>query len=226
MKCLLENDYLAHYNLHRTNITVKEEQACDSAFDLIDDDKSPMIVPYQTGTGSFLNAQGVSIHVINYEKFVCDLSGTAFERGLKRCDFLLYSSDADDICVFNEHTSSTSGISGLKKPIVNKKTGNVEFAGGKYEKVELQLAVSLGTLMSVPTINKRISGYKRKVCLMSYRLENKSTIAQETLKAFGRYRQVEAKNTGENGAMIPNSQIEALGFEYRRISHEFAFALS
>lgn len=43
---------------------------------------------------------------------------------------------------------------------------------------------------------------------------------------FERYLQIESKTTGEDGALMESPAINALGFEYRRISHNYAFSLS
>lgn len=41
-----------------------------------------------------------------------------------------------------------------------------------------------------------------------------------------RYKQLESRVTGENGAILQQPAINAEGFEYRRISHTYSFKLS
>ena len=45
-------------------------------------------------------------------------------------------------------------------------------------------------------------------------------------KSFGRYKLIESRETGENGALLEHPSINAEGFEFRRISHEYSFRLS
>ena len=129
----------------------------------------------------------------------------------------------------NEQTSTTGSIRNFLKPIIDKKTKNIRFPGGKYEKVEAQLAHTLCTLQAVPTIKAFVETFSRKVCLMSYILlspeEEKKDISG-AMRAFSvRYKQVEARETGEDGALLVNPNLNAKGFEYRRISHEYSFRL-
>ncbi len=226
MKRLLENEFLSHYGLKRTNVEVRQEQTSSTAFDLVDD-KTSMIVPYGEGTGSFQNESGEDICVIDYENFITQLAGTRVEQGMRRCDFLVHSLNADTTFLLNEHTTAKGDKANLEKPISDKK-GAVTFPGGKYEKAATQLAESVEALMEVEQIKSRIDKFQHRICLMSYRTDIDSrAVAFETRKAFGsRYRQVEAKATGERGALIPDARMERYGFEYRRISHDYSFALS
>ena len=102
------------------------------------------------------------------------------------------------------------------------------YPGGKYEKVEQQLSETLKTLKAVPSINIFISKYQRKICLMSYVITPKRTSdssnAKHTFSA--RYREVEARETGESGAELEQPELNTEGFEYRRISHTYSFKLS
>ena len=47
-----------------------------------------MVVEYRTGNISFERESTTLLEVINYERFLNGLSGTSFEQGRKRCDFL------------------------------------------------------------------------------------------------------------------------------------------
>jgi len=42
---------------------------------------------------------------------------------------------------------------------------------------------------------------------------------------FAKYLTIEAKATSDNGAIIDCPRIEKLGFEYRRIEHQYVFKL-
>lgn len=188
-----------------------------------------MLVPYKTGNVSFEHSGQTGIIVINYEKFLNSLSGTVFERGRKRCDFILYEADGNGNCFFllNEQTSTLGSTDNLSKPIVDKNK-NVVYPGGKYEKVEVQLSETLKTLKAVAGIKAFIDKYQHKICLMSYVITPKQQSENSDARyAFSaRYRQIEARATGENGAKLEQPAINAEGFEYRRISHSYPFKLS
>lgn len=224
---LLRQDFPSHYGLHKRNIIVPNETTHEEHFDLTDGGET-MLVPYQTGNVSFDHSEQTEIVVVNYEQFLNGLSGTTFERGRKRCDFILYETGGSSDCFFllNEQTSTLGSTENLSKPIVNKEK-NVIYPGGKYEKVEVQLSETLKTLKAVDGINTFIDKYRRKICLMSYVITpKKEEDASGAKQAFTRYRQVEARETGENGAILEQPIINAEGFEYRRISHTYPFKLS
>ncbi len=115
---------------------------------------------------------------------------------------------------------------GLSKPILDKDK-NVIYPGGKYEKAEIQLLETLRTIRAVPSISAFINRYKRKVCLMSYLIKpDQDSKVSSAQKSFGRYKLIESRETGENGALLEHPSINAEGFEFRRISHEYSFRLS
>ncbi len=224
---LLRQDFPCHYGLHKRNIIVPNETTNEEHFDLTDGGET-MLVPYQTGNISFDHSEQTEIVVVNYEKFLNGLSGTTFERGRKRCDFILYETGGkgNSFFLLNEQTSTLGSTENLSKPIVNKDK-NVIYPGGKYEKVEVQLSETLKTLKAVAEINTFIDKYQRKICLMSYVITpKKEKSASDAKQAFTRYRQVEASETGENGAILEQPAINAEGFEFRRISHAYPFKLS
>lgn len=224
---LLRQDFPCHYGLHKRNIIVPNETTHEEHFDLADGGAT-MLVPYRTGNVSFDHSEQTEIVVVNYEKFLNGLSGTAFEKGRKRCDFILYETggSGDSFFLLNEQTSAAGSTENLSKPIVNKDK-NVIYPGGKYEKVEVQLSETLKTLKAVAEINTFIDKYRRKICLMSYVITpKKSEDASDAKQAFSRYRRVEARETGESGAILEQPVINAEGFEYRRISHSYPFKLS
>lgn len=107
------------------------------------------------------------------------------------------------------------------------KDKNVIYPGGKYEKAEIQLLETLRTIRAVPSISAFINRYKRKVCLMSYLIKpDQDSKVSSAQKSFGRYKLIESRETGENGALLEHPSINAEGFEFRRISHEYSFRLS
>lgn len=225
---LLRQDFPCHYGLHKKNIIVPNETTHEEHFDLTDG-KETMLVPYKTGNVSFDHSKQTEIVVINYEKFLDGLSGTAFERGRKRCDFILYEhgESGDSFFILNEQTSTLGSTDNLSKPIVDRNK-NVVYPGGKYEKVELQLSETVKTLKAVAGIKSFMDKYQLKICLMSYVITPKEQESvSDAIYAFSvRYRQVEARVTGETGAKLEQPFLNTEGFEYRRISHTYPFKLS
>lgn len=143
---------------------------------------------------------------------------------LIHCDFLIVSDESATNFILIEITSALGGTFNLRKPILSKKTNEVLFPGGKYEKVENQLADSLSTLMAVPSINSKIANYNRKICLMGYKITPYTEEIERIRHPFQRYLAIEMAETNNNGAIIHHAQIEALGFEYRRISSDAVFS--
>ena len=221
----LKQELPAHYGLHRSVVEVPAECTDELCFDLADGHDT-MIVAYGSGNVSFDRSCQTTVQVIDYECYLNGLAGTGFERGRLRCDFIVYDAEKNGFFILNEQTSATGGIRNLQKPILDKKTGNVKFPGGKYEKVEAQLIETLRTLKAVPGIDTFMGKFARKVCLMSYILtcrEEKDEVSEARRTFTVRYRQVEARETGEDGALLVCPGLNAEGFEYRRISHEYSF---
>lgn len=222
---LLTKDLPTHYRIGR-NISVPHIDTTNIEFDL--DDNPDYIVPFRTGNISLKNTLKKSIQVVNYEGYINQFAGTAFEQGRKRCDYLLYDTDRREessFFILNEQTSTLDSISNLSLPILKK--GEVLFAGGKYEKAEIQLYESLSALKNVSSIASFIESSDRKICLMSYVIIPRSVDNNiSASRAFNRYRAIESAETGEDGAIIENYGINQLGFELRRISHDYTFVLN
>lgn len=223
---LLKQDYPTHYGLHRNTIDVLSETTSDEYFDLTDKKDLGIIVQYKNGNVSFNHANQTEIEVIDYESFLNGFSGTSFERGRKRCDFIMYEKggSSDSFFVLNEQTSALGSTVNLSKPILTHK--KVVFPGGKYEKVEVQLVETLRALRAVLSIASFINKYKKKIGLMSYEILSPDANTSSAIKAFARYKQTESRETGENGAILKQPDLNAQGFEYRRISHDYSFKLS
>ena len=135
---LLKQELPAHYGLHRSVVEVPAECTDELRFDLADGHDT-MIVAYGSGNVSFDRSCRTIVQVIGYEGYLNGWAGTGFERGRLRCDFIVYDAEKNGFFILNEQTSATGSIRNLQKPILDKKTGNVRFPGGKYEKVEAQL---------------------------------------------------------------------------------------
>ena len=111
----------------------------------------------------------------------------------------------------------------LQKAITGKKS----FPGGKFEKVESQLLESLQTLCGVPEIAAHFAKQAKRVCLCSYKLyaSDEQSLIGNPVSVFSRGQAEANRQAGENGVKISSPMIEALGFEFRRISHSFSYSI-
>ena len=228
MKNLIDKYFAVHYHLHRV-VAIDEETTQEEQFDLRDE--SPFLFPFGDGYASFGNANKDKIHVLFYEEYIQKYAGTHFENGRLRCDFIVHGEPSAAI-ILNEITSSGKGMDDLKKPILkkDKRTGNkiIVYAGGKLEKAETQLLQSLQTLNEVPEIGSFFDAQLRKICLCSYKLYTSVdlTLIGNPVEAFNQGMAMIERETGENGTIVSCPDIENLGFEYRRISHNYSFRIN
>ena len=139
-----------------------------------------------------------------------------------KCDCIL-ELEGESTVFLDEITSLNKGIENLRKAIFGKKT----FPGGKFEKAENQLIESLKTLSAVPEIASYFAQQRKKVCLCSYKLYNSDelTLIGDPVSVFSRGQLEADRQAGENGVKISSPQIEAMGFEYRRISHSYTYRI-
>ena len=218
IKQLIDTHFAGHYKLRRV-VTIDENHTSESRFDL-KEKGGAIIVEYGRGAASFGNDSQRDITVLDYEEYIDKYSGTQFHTGRLKCDCIM-ESEVGATVILNEITSSVSGLENLHKPIIGKK----EYPGGKFEKVEQQLFMSLKTLHDVPEIAHHLDSQLKRVCLCSYKLYTSDTLALigDPITAFTRGMTEAERQSGENGVKISCPQIEALGFEYRRISHSYVF---
>lgn len=225
MKQLLENDFLKH---HKVTATVAVDCLCvtDVDFDLDDQDSPISQKALGAGKASFHNDNG-ELEIVHYEDFInqCD-KPPSFKKGRKKCDYLLCHTTTPETIMLLEITSALGSRANLKKPITHKTTNKPLYKGGKFEKCEDQLFQSLSTLVEVPSISRRLKAYTRRICLMAYTIKPAQAKSQSIgSRPFAKYLTVEAKATSDNGAIIDCPRIEELGFEYRRIEHQYVFKL-
>jgi len=223
---LLTSDFLDFYHVAKGQISLVSQLVNREAFDL-DDDQGGIAFVKEAGQGKLsFTGNHEQIEVVAYDDFFKQIKKPrAFVESHKHCDFLIVSDRSNTNFLLVEITSALGGTFNLRKPILNKKTGEVLFPGGKYEKVENQLADSLSTLMAVPSVNGEIAKYNRKICLMGYEIIQYDDPVKRITHPFQRYLAIEMAETNDNGAILHNAQIEAMGFEYRRISKDAVFSL-
>lgn len=217
---LLQNTLRGHYKIS-SKVTLRFEQIDSREFDL--DDSFCFVMEKGQGKASFINDNG-PLKILCYEDFIKQCKKPrSFAEGRKRCDFILCHDSVGGSFVLNEITSAYGDESNLTLPILK---GNPPYPGGKNQKVVDQFVYTLDTLLQVPDIRAKIESYNRKICVMSYKvfLCNNDLI-DKTIAAAYSYRNVESLETQGAGAIIAEKRINDLGFEYRRISHDYSFLL-
>lgn len=212
MDKLFQNELPKSLNLSRKNISVRSEITTQKEFDLEDKRQNNInILSKGQGDASYQNSLKKELYILDFENLRNQFNSCAIldnENITKRCDYFI--TDRESICVFNEITTGKS-IESFKKKIKNKK-GKIEFREGKFEKVQYQLLHSIKVVQKCSIIWDKISSFSTKIGLFSYKLEN-SIIDEQ--KAFNRALEFE----NNEGTIYSNSEIEKLGFEYRRIGY-------
>ncbi len=223
LKEVFDRDFLLTHNIPE-NKRQQIKQECTNAldFDLIDPDpkidpEEKIIVEFGKGTGSFGNNAEYNIEILAYDNLMKSYNNCNSFKGVKICDFILYSNENSTI-VLNDHTSSIGNREKLETE-KDSKTGIT-----KFQKVEKQLKDTLEKLQAVDSLNEIIENCTTKICLLSYRLYYDKN--NPTKATFNRGQLAIAKATGEDGAKFSCPDIEEKGFEFRRILHNYKFKLS
>lgn len=226
LKNLLLKQFVSHYNITARELSVDACLINDNEFDLDDMDSPITILPFGDGKLSFKN-DGERLEVIHYEDFINQCKKPlSFQNGQKRCDYIVSTSEETEDrshFILAELTSALGGVSNLSKPIFSH--DKVTFAGGKYEKAEMQLSGSLTSLENVPEIRDYINHKKDKQCIMAYKIIAYDDPIKRIQHPMNRYLQIESEETHNNGAVILSPIINSFGFTYRRISHAAYYQL-
>jgi hypothetical protein len=225
LKEVFDRDFLLTHNIpENKRQQIKQECTNASDFDLIDPDpkidpEEKIIVEFGKGTGSFGNNAEYNIEILAYDNLLKSYNNYNSFKGVKICDFILYSNENSTI-VLNDHTSSI----GDKKKLEEEKDSKTGMT--KFQKAEKQLSDTLGKLQAVDSLNGIIEKCTTKICLLSYRLFYDNNNPTKALIAFNRAPLQIAKATGEEGAKFSCPDIDEKGFEFRKILHNYKFKLS
>ena len=214
VKSLFTNDFVAHYGI--TTAVLADEYYVDKRLFELEDQAGCPIVPYGAGKVRFVNVPG-GLDVFAYERFI-NSTDESFQNGLRRCDYLLTSNSSNYVVCLVELTSSENGLEGLAQ-------SHKDLPGGKIKKIERHLLVSLQTMLSVPAIASNFAIRQHKICIGAYRVFRHRSRKQRIKFPNNRYLQIERQETQANGARVSVPAIEALGFEYYRITHGATFRL-
>ena len=215
MKELFVNDFVVHYHISSPDLVADEYELVDNPVELKDSAGTP-IANVGDGQLRMYNVDG-GMKAFAYDRFISSCKKPqSFQRGKKRCDWVLTSRDTNQLVCLVEFTSSLENTGNLSKPISD---GSISFAGGKMEKAEIQLSESLETMMAVPTIATKFNAASHRVCLTAYRISPITNPVVRMRYPDQRYKLIEARETGDKGAIIAMPSIEQLGFEYRRVAY-------
>ena len=219
----LLNEFLAYYKITSRSVSPISAMTQESLFDLSDSAVSlGRILPARVGDVSFKNQGGI-VEVVWYNDFVNQCNKPdSFQKGRRRCDFLMNasSSGSKSICLV-EVTTAKDEVA-LFQPIGDNSHW---YALGKFEKCEIQLFESLKTLLAVNGFEQHVSSCNKRCCIMAYHLKQSSIQKDGVTLRFpqARYLRVESRIPG--GAIISSPDINVLGFEYVRLSHDQVFSL-
>ena len=213
---LLQQTLPQALNLQR-NVRIRKEITQTTFFDLTDDERETKIVLEKgLGKATYTNLQRKELYIIDFEDYKKQLNNCAVlqqNKLTRQCDYLIFDT-TQTVCILNEITSGSS-FQNLQKEI--KKGNEVEFSGGKFEKVQQQLLHSLRTLYLSDEISKLLLSFEEKICLCSYKIHTSKMPPAQV--AFNRALMIENNISNEKGIQYAHKEIESLGFQYRRIGY-------
>lgn len=184
MKHLLENEFIAHYNMNQSKKThtIQHISTTDKEFGLTDTEEKPLsLCIISDAHAIYENPTEKVIHILGYDRFIGSFQKE--HRFGKRCDGILYD-EVNGHVVFNELTTCMKEDS-LDKPCDKKNDS------GKRAKAYEQLRNSINVVIAVKEICTFLSCYKKKVALFSYRSFDPSpkavkNEATESMEEFGK----------------------------------------
>ncbi len=189
MEDLFRNDFTTHYGLSvctEANLTLV---TAEPYFEIEDTETREIAVHTVNGQGMarFSNPTGMTITIVNYDKFVTSLPNP-FQNRRKRCDIIVVC-DIDRYFVLGEIKDSP----------------NVK---NHRKKAKKQLYESLITLVAVPQILELINGKAIKRCCY-FNKQSSSPISISAVSAFNRL-----SNIFPDGFKMTHSGIEGQNFEF------------
>ena len=201
---LILNDYTTHLcnkkNVNSKNLkpeTVKKnftESTNLHEFDL-QDKKEQIIQKAGAGSVTYKNPFKKDIYVTDYERFINSLPDSV-QKGLKRCDFLVYSQDFQ-VIILNELSQSKN-----------------EF--DKESHAIHQLSESLNSLLGCVSLRDELNKYTSKLCVFSNRYKEVKS-PEGMADPFGLiFNFVNSEISSEEFENIP--EISRLGFQYCKSS--------
>jgi hypothetical protein len=201
METLLRNDFTTHYGLPVSttpNLSLNTEE---TYFEIEDDAARETQLHLVAGMGmaAYRNANGLTVTIINYDKFVTGLPH-AFQHGRKRCDLIVHTSNYSHF-LLNELKD--------RRPRQRVRNDSIK-----------QLEASLALVMGVPAITNFANAHALRHCCFF----NKQAMAPLTIRAATTaFNRLSTVVTG--GLQMPNPTIEAFGFEFWEYSGSQVYSL-
>lgn len=189
---LFQNDLPKCLNLNR-NIRINSTSTKDKDFDLKDKSGSGIVLPKGTGDASFHNSLEKEFYILDFENLRNKLNPCAIldnEKITKKCDYFIAEREGKSICIFNEITSSQE-----------------KYLTKKEDTAKQQLLHSLKCVEKCSSLWDELNLFKRKICLFSFKT---GTNGNDITRTF---------NRPFKEGVVPNEEIEELGFEYRRTGY-------
>lgn len=200
METLLKNEFTAHYGLPisaTTNISITTDA---QYFEIEDNEHRELQLHFTVGNGmaKYHNKNKHTVKIINYDKFITSLS-PVFQKGKERCDLIVHTTN-QQYFLLNELKD--------RKPKEKVRKKSIS-----------QLLSSLTLIMNVPSISTFANNYMFRHCCFF----NKQSMAPPTIIATTAFNRL--GSTVTSGLRMPNSAIEAFGFEFWEFSgnHVYSF---
>jgi len=187
---LLSDDLTAHFGLPKVSVSSFAIETSNDYFELRDDNLDKVILSTTVGFGSarFRNLLLKEITIVNYDGLVSSVKSSTFQRGRKRCDLILSTSD------------NTCFIFGELKDRRPAKTVRRE--------AKKQLLSSLQTLCEVPSISAYINCKMMRRCCC-FNKQSSAPIPVNAPKIFNRINDLLPE-----GFKMSHPGIESHGFEF------------
>jgi hypothetical protein len=201
MDKLLQNQFIAFYNLYRTAAQNIKETTILQYFELLDENKTIKVTSsFGSGNARYSNPAQMEIAIILYEKFIDNLPDL-FQKGKERCDVILYTEQNKYFLLAELKCTKQKQHSKAKRKAIT------------------QLTDSLELLLTVKEIKAFIHQFYIKQCCFFY----KPSTAPQPIKAVDAFNRL--KNLPSIGGLqISNQKIESYGFELYQYTNKQAYA--
>ena len=172
--------------LSPSDLTIKYEDITENEFDIIDK-KTQIRQDVNTGSATYHNSVE-ALRFIDYEHLINQFP-KQLQRGIKRCDFIVYDLNGNSVFILNELSQSTAVQTKLRDAIE-------------------QLFKSALDLTRVTPINDFIKSKEKHQCIFSNRMPNVANSPLGMADSFNLIQELLPELI-----VHPNDRINKLGFE-------------
>ena len=189
-------DYPKHYAITRHISSLRIENNNGGVFEIADK-RTAIIQPQGKGVARIYNNTGMTVKIVDIEKYIAYLAGTIAGEG-KCCDFVIAPEAGNSILMLVELTAAESKFI---KPYVKPTTG--QHKSGKRATAIEQLTDTINRLNETTTF---VDDFKKRVALFAFRLTDRqrlSSTQRRNTKAWSRSTRKFSGNT-TNSKALPN----------------------